>query len=101
MATAVEQTETVTISIDRLKELEAAAEKLPILKEKLKKRNQRSNNIERLNAYYETHPNNSTERSKRSREKNREAYNARRRELYRLKRGAIVATAPVVVAQPL
>ena len=86
-------TETVTISVERLKELEAAAAALPILKEKLKKANHCD--IEKLNNYNKAHPEKAAERSKRSKERNREAYLARRRELYRLKKEAAAATAPV------
>ena len=82
--------ETVTISAARLQELEAAAAAVPILKEKLKKANHCD--IDKINAYNKAHPEKAAERSKRCKEKNREAYNARRRELYRLKRdgGSIV-----------
>jgi hypothetical protein len=74
----------VTISAERLKELEAAAAAIPILKEKLKKANHCD--IDKINAYNKAHPEKAAERSKRCKEKNREAYNARRRELYRLKK---------------
>ena len=76
--------ETVTISAARLQELEAAAAAVPILKEKLKKANHCD--IDKINAYNKAHPEKAAERSKRCKDKNREAINARRRELYRLKK---------------
>jgi len=85
--------ETVTISAARLQELEAAAAAVPILKEKLKKANH--SDPARLKAYDKAHPEKAAERSKRCKDKNREAYNARRRELYRLKKEDGY-TAPVV-----
>jgi hypothetical protein len=84
--------ETVTISAARLQELEAAAAAVPILKEKLKKANHCD--IDKINAYNKAHPEKAAERSKRCKEKNRDAYNTRRRELYRLKK-ADGYTAPV------
>jgi hypothetical protein len=84
----------VTISVERLKELEAAAAAIPVLKEKLKKANHCD--IDKINAYNKAHPEKAAERSKRCKEKNREAYNARRRELYRLKKegGGAAPAAP-------
>lgn len=53
-------TDTVTISVERLKELEAAAAALPILKEKLKKANH--SDPERAKAYNKAHPEKAAER---------------------------------------
>jgi len=82
-------TETVLISVTRLKELEAAAAAIPILKEKLMKANHCD--TERLNAYNKAHPEKNAERVKRHIEKDRDAYNAKRRERRRLKREAAEA----------
>jgi len=81
--------ETVTITVERLKELEAAAAELPILKERFKKANH--SDITRLNAYNKAHPEKVLERTKRYKDKDRDAYNARRRELRRLKKEAEAA----------
>ena len=81
--------ETVTITLERLKELEAAAAELPILKERFKKANH--SDITRLNAYNKAHPEKVLERTKRYKDKDRDAYNARRRELRRLKKEAEAA----------
>ena len=86
----------VTISAERLKELEAAAAAIPILKEKLKKANHCD--IDKINAYNKAHPEKVLERVKRYQEKNRDAYNARRRELRKLKKEA-GETNPVVNPQ--
>jgi mevalonate kinase len=83
--------ETVTITVERLKELEAAAAELPILKERFKKANH--SDITRLNAYNKAHPEKVLERTKRYKDKDRDAYNARRRELRRLKKEAEAAAA--------
>jgi len=83
--------ETVTITIERLKELEAAAEAVPILKEKLKKANHCD--PDRINAYNKAHPEKVLERVKRHIEKDRDAYNARRRERRRLAKEAAAAAA--------
>ena len=84
---------TVTISADRLRELELAESQLeiaesqlPIIKEKLKKANHCQNNPERVHAYDKAHPEKVAERQKRYMEKNRDAHNAKRREKYRLKK---------------
>jgi sialic acid synthase SpsE len=79
MATAVEQTETVTISIDRLKELEAAANRV-------KKQNQRHYDITRLQAYNKEHPEKQRERIKRYYERHKEEIKAKRREKYKLQK---------------
>jgi hypothetical protein len=98
------ETEMVTISAARLAELEAAAAAVETLKAKLHKRNHCDS--ERLKAYKEAKPYlfaaSSIESSKRYKEKNRDAYNARRRELYRLKKGCAVdgTTAPAVTPGP-
>lgn len=86
--------ETVTITKERLQELEAAAATIPILKEKLKKANH--SDIEKLKKYDKAHPEKAAERSKRCKERNHEAYLARRRELYHQKRAAVGSTTPVV-----
>ena len=78
--------ETVTISAARLQELEAAAAAVPILKEKLKKANHCD--IDKINAYNKAHPEKVLERVKRHIEKDRDAYNARRRERRRLAKEA-------------
>lgn len=79
--------ETVTISVHRLKELEQAAALLVTVQEKLNKR--MNNSVERMKQYDEAHPEKKRERTKRSQEKNREALNERRREIYRLKKERI------------
>ena len=86
--------DTVTITKERLQELEAAAATIPILKEKLKKANH--SDVDRINAYNKAHPEKVAARVKRYVEQNREAYNARRRELYHQKRAAVGSTTPVV-----
>lgn len=68
-----------TISVQRLKELEAKAAKID-------ERNKKD--IEKLKKYAEENPKAAQERAKRYKEKNRDAYNARRRELYRMKKEA-------------
>ena len=83
--------DTVTITVERLKELEAAAAELPILKEKFKKANH--SDIARLNAYNKANPEKVLERTKRYKDKDRDAYNARRRELRKLKKEAAAAEA--------
>jgi hypothetical protein len=82
----------VTITAERLKELEAAAAAVPILKEKLKKANH--SDPDRINAYNKAHPEKVLERVKRHIEKDRDAYNARRRERRRLAKEAAAAAAP-------
>lgn len=74
----------VLISAERLKELEDAESRLSHVEEKLK--NKRNNNVERINAYNKAHPEKVVERVKRYQERNREAYNARQRELRKIKR---------------
>jgi hypothetical protein len=89
--------ETVTITKERLQELEAAeaaAATIPILKEKLKKANH--SDIEKLKKYDKAHPEKAAERSKRCKERNHEAYLARRRELYHQKKAALGLTTPAV-----
>jgi hypothetical protein len=91
------ETEMVTIPAARLAELEAAVDSL---RSKLAKRNH--SDPERLKACKEANPElfaaSSAASSKRFKEKNRDAYNARRRELYRLKKGGS-GQGPTVVAQ--
>lgn len=82
-------TEMVMVSAARLAELEALVDITAEMKKKLLKFNHSS--IERLKKYKETHPDNAEkicERSQRYRERDREAYNARRREQRRLKKEA-------------
>jgi hypothetical protein len=74
----------VLISAERLKELEEAESRLSHVEEKLKKR--RNNNVERINAYNKAHPEKNAERVQRYKDKDREAYNARRRELRKIKK---------------
>lgn len=80
------ETEMVTIPAARLAELEAAVDSL---RSKLAKR--MNNNPERLKAYDKAHPEKIRERSRLYREAHREEYNARRRELRRLKKEAAAA----------
>lgn len=75
--------EMVTIPAARLAELEATVE---TLRSKLAKR--MNNNPDRINAYNVAHPEKARERSRLYREAHREEYNARRRELRRLKKEA-------------
>jgi hypothetical protein len=94
------ETEMVTIPAARLAELEALAATAETLRSKLAKRNH--SDPERLKACKEANPElfaaSSAASSKRFKEKNRDAYNARRRELYRLKKGG-GGQGPTVVAQ--
>jgi hypothetical protein len=92
MAADAAPIEMVTISAARLAELEALVDINAKMKEKLLKYNHSS--IERLKKYKETHPDTTRDRSQKYRERDREAYNARRRELRRLKKEAAVATTP-------
>ena len=71
--------ETVTISAARLQELEA-------LEAKIKAKNEKD--TQRLNAYNDAHPEKRTARVLRHIEKDRDAYNARRRERRRLAKEA-------------
>lgn len=71
----------------RIAELEA---QVADLQARLAKRNHY--NLDSLKAYDVAHPEKAAARSKKYKEAHREAYNARRRELYRLKRAAVVAT---------
>ena len=89
MAAAAAPIEMVTISAARLAELEALVDITAEMKKKLLKFNHSS--IERLKKYKETHPDSVRDRSQRYREKDREAYNARRREQRRLKKEADAA----------
>lgn len=83
--------EPVTISAARLRELEAAAAALPVVAAKLAKR--AHNDIAKLRAYDTAHPEKALERSKRYKERNNDAYLARRRELYHLRKAAAAAAA--------
>jgi hypothetical protein len=71
--------ETVVITAERLKQLEEAEMRLT---------NKNKRAVERLHKYNKEHPEKVAERVKRHVERDREAYNARRRELYRLKKEA-------------
>jgi len=84
--------ELVQITVERLKELEAAAAAVPILREKLKKANH--SDPARVNAYNKAHPEKVLERVKRHIEKDRDAYNARRRERRRLAKEAGSGSGP-------
>jgi hypothetical protein len=81
----------------RIAELEAT---VADLRARLAKRNH--NSLERLQAYNAAHPDAAAARVKRYQERNREAYNARRRELRRLKRsgGAGAGEPPTAVNPP-
>ena len=83
----------VTITVARLAELEAAEKRLA-------KRNH--SNLERLRAYAEANPEKvaalNAASSKRYKEAHREEYNARRRELRRLKKEAAAAQTGTVNA---
>ena len=81
----MDTTTTVTITAARLAELEALAAFA------LKVKAQQAADLTRLSTYDKAHPDKVSERIKRYKEKNREAYNARRRELRRLKREAAAA----------
>ncbi len=72
--------EMVLVSAARLRELEELAAKGKKLTEKQK------TTLEELRAYDKDHPTEAKERKNRYINKNREAYNARRRERYRQKR---------------
>jgi hypothetical protein len=69
--------ETITISAARLQELEA-------MEAKIKAKNEKD--TLRIINYDKEHPGAAAVRSKRCKERHREEYNARRRELYRLKK---------------
>lgn len=84
---------TVTIPATHLAALEA---EIASLKARLAKR--MNNNLERLKAYTDAHPDRKREATKRWKDEHREAYNARRRELRRLKKAGEGTTA--VVAPP-
>jgi hypothetical protein len=79
---------------ERIAELEA---QVADLKARLAKRG--NHNLEKINAYNATHPDKAAARSKKYKEAHREAYNARRRELYRLKRAADAPTTAVDAPQ--
>lgn len=68
----------------RIAELEAEVAEL---KARLEKR--MNNNLERLREYRKANPEKVTEATKRWKETNRDAYNARRRELYQQKKAAV------------
>ena len=74
----------VTITLERLKELEK-------YEAKVKAKN--AKDTIRLMEYDKAHPEKVLERAKKYQDKNREAYNARRRELRKLKKEAAEAAA--------
>jgi hypothetical protein len=76
----------VTISIERLKELEEIESSYSVIQEKLKKRSH--NNVERLRKYDVEHPEKAAERYKRHIAKDKEAFNAKRRERYKKQKEA-------------
>ena len=76
--------ETVTITVERLKELEK-------YEAKIKAKN--AKDTIRLMEYDKAHPEKVLERTKRYKDKDRDAYNARRRELRKLKKEAEAAAA--------
>ena len=90
--------QTVTISAARLAELEAAAQQAQQLKEKLDKRN--NNNLERLAAYNQAHPESLKSRKQRYNEKNRDEINAHRREKYKQKKLGLTADCGTTAAVP-
>lgn len=85
-------TDLVTIPAARLAAMET---EIATLKERVKKLNH--NTIDRLNKYYTENPAEAAaraaERSKKYKDAHRETYNARRRELRRLKKEAAAAAA--------
>jgi len=82
----------VVITPERLRELETAAAEVVILREKLNKRNPK--NIEKLRAYDAAHPERAAERSKLSKQRHREEYNAKQRERRRLAKEQKAANLP-------
>ena len=78
----------VTITAERLQELEAMEAKIKVKNEK---------DTKRLNAYNIAHPEKRMARVLRHIEKDRDAYNARRRERRRLAKEAAAAAKPPVV----
>ena len=79
--------EMVTITLERLQELEK-------YESKIKAKN--AKDTIRLMEYDKAHPEKVLERAKKYQDKNREAYNARRRELRKLKKEAAAAETPGV-----
>jgi hypothetical protein len=76
--------DTVTITVERLKELEK-------YEARIKAKN--AKDTIRLMEYDKAHPEKVLERTKRYKDKDRDAYNARRRELRKLKKEAAEAAA--------
>ena len=72
--------EMVTISAERLAKLEAL---------EAKKKAREAITLQSARAFDKAHPDRPVARAKASKDRNREAYNARRRELYRLKQGGV------------
>jgi hypothetical protein len=77
--------EMVTITLERLQELEK-------YEAKIKAKN--AKDTIRLMEYDKAHPEKVLERAKKYQDKNREAYNARRRELRKLKKEEAAAKSP-------
>jgi len=92
-----DETETVMITVARLRELEAAAAALPVVAAKLAKRTH--NDIGKLRAYDAAHPEKAAERRKKYDDAHREEVNAKRREKRRLARLA-PGSADAVVQPP-
>lgn len=86
---------TVTIPATHLAALEA---EIASLKARLAKRTH--HNISSLREYDATHPEKNAERVRRHREKNRDAYNARRREQRRLKKAAVGGETDASITPP-
>ena len=80
-------TPTVTISLERLRELEAVVATVPVLKAKLAKRS----DIAKLRAHDVAHPELVAERRRKYKEVHRDELNAKRREKRRLAREARLA----------
>ena len=99
MAADAAPIEMVTISAARLAELEA---EVTTLKGRVKKLNH--NTLDRLNKYYSENPAEAAaraaERSKKYKAAHRDTYNARRRELRRLKKEAAAAAATLGEVPP-
>ena len=98
MAADAAPAEMITIPAARLAELEAIAARYIDIEElnaTMKKRLLKFNhsNVERVRAYDKENPDKVRERVRRHRDLHRESYNARRRELRRLKKEAEAAAA--------
>ena len=89
-------TQTVTISLDQLREFKAAVAAVPILKAKLAKRT--PNNLAKVREFDAAHPEKAAERQRRYNSAHREELNAKRREKRRLAREAVAAAGSPVLA---